>query len=78
MIFFNKFLNRDLCPILGNTSYFNQRSYKTYNLSDHLQTGPNLASLNDFWKMVWEQEVSVIVMTTNLVEKSKVNLCNLF
>ncbi|XP_030851758.1 receptor-type tyrosine-protein phosphatase epsilon [Strongylocentrotus purpuratus] len=33
--------------------------------------GPNAASLNDFWQMVYEQRTSTIVMLTNLLEKDK-------
>ena len=36
-------------------------------------TGPKPETVNDFWKMVWEQETSVIVMLTQTMEKGKVH-----
>ncbi|XP_071799332.1 tyrosine-protein phosphatase Lar-like isoform X2 [Asterias amurensis] len=33
--------------------------------------GPNKSSSPDFWRMVWEQEVMIIVMLTNLIENAK-------
>ena len=36
--------------------------------------GPLAQTVADFWQMIWEQKVLVIVMTTRTVEKHK-NKC---
>lgn len=42
--------------------------FKYYEIS-----GPLDHTINDFWRMVWQENVPVIVMVTELVENGKVN-----
>ncbi|XP_078328094.1 receptor-type tyrosine-protein phosphatase kappa-like [Crassostrea virginica] len=37
--------------------------------------GPKNSTMNDFWKMVWQENVTQIVMLTNLMENGKIK-CN--
>ena len=39
--------------------------------------GPMKHTLDDFWRMIWEQKISVVIMTTGIVERNIVRFCNL-
>lgn len=43
-----------------------------------MSTGPTQNTVNDFWKMVWQNNVVQIVMLTNLMEGTKVNNATVF
>ncbi|KAJ8039810.1 Receptor-type tyrosine-protein phosphatase T [Holothuria leucospilota] len=51
-----------------NASYIDGYKYPTKYIASH---GPNTASVKDFWRMVWQEDVGKIVMLTNLVEMDK-------
>lgn len=40
--------------------------------------GPKEETLNDFWRMIWQENVDLIVMTTLLREQGKVILDSVY
>ncbi len=40
-----------------------------YHLS---MSGPLKSTMEDFWRMLWEQHVPMVVMVTNIIENGKV------
>ena len=37
----------------------------------HCISGPKEVTLSDFWRMIWEQNIEIIIMLTNCVENDK-------
>ena len=37
--------------------------------------GPLPTTINDHWQMIWEQNVTIIVMLTGLIERGTVSVC---
>ena len=38
-----------------------------------MTAGPTFDTMGDFWRMVWEQEVGVVIMITGLIERGVVS-----
>lgn len=55
------------------TSYINASFVKGCNAEREYiaAQGPNALTVNDFWRMIWEHDVKIIIMLTQLVEGNK-------
>ena len=41
-------------------------------------SGPKEETVNDYWRMIWEQNTATIVMVTNLKERKEVMMPRVF
>ncbi|XP_037610797.1 receptor-type tyrosine-protein phosphatase H-like isoform X5 [Sebastes umbrosus] len=76
---FNNVLPYDWCRVKltsspnGSSDYINANYMPGYNSNrEYIATqGPLPSTVNDFWRMIWEQRVNGIVMVTNCTEGGK-------
>lgn len=68
-------INNDPLSSYINANYIN--GYKCESKAYIATQGPMSNTLGDFWRMVWNEGVSCIVMITKLVERNK-NKCELY
>ena len=45
--------------------------YAVFDIKVSVSTGPTKHTVDDFWRMLWEQEVSIVVMVTKVYEGKK-------
>ena len=58
--------------------YIKQRCLQGYKMASGqyiAAQGPLPETVVDFWRLIWEQRCSIIVMLTNLIENNKVRNC---
>ncbi|XP_071953126.1 uncharacterized protein [Antedon mediterranea] len=56
-----------------DSDYYNASYIDGYNNTEHYIAcqGPNKNSLGDFWRMIWQKDIKVMVMLTNIFEGTK-------